>query len=300
MKATTEDKRIESKASHSAFMAAIYRFLANKEERQGFRGPDHLAYLFLPSKARFFLSFAFFRNLFKQKLDEKSPGSYEYVTARTRYFDDLFTLAVKEKTPQIVFLGAGYDTRAIRFQEILNGTEVFELDMPVTQYEKLKLLRKNNTPLPEKLHFVPIDFHRDDLRQTLFRSGYDPTRRTLFIWEGVSMYISDKAVDETLAFVKSNSGAGSSIAFDYLYKSVIRGECTYYGAAQLSDMVKKKGEAFRFGIEEGEVRDFLRGKGFATIAHYPPHRFEARYLYDDRGEFFGNMYGFTCLVHALC
>lgn len=299
MKTTPEKKRIESKASHTALMAAIYRFLASREERRGFKGPDNLAYMFLPSKARFFLSFSFFRRLFKEKLHEKGPGSYEYVTARTRYFDDLFLQAVKEHIPQIVFLGAGYDTRAIRFQEILNGTEIFELDAATTQNEKLKVLTKNKVLLPKQLHYVPINFERNDLKQILFRAGYDPTRRTLFIWEGVSMYITDQAVDETLAFVKSNSGAGSSIAFDYLYRSVIRGECSYYGAAELFEVVKQKGEAFSFGIEEGEIREFLKRKGFAPIAHYPPHRFEARYLYNKQGEFFGDMYGFACHVHAL-
>jgi methyltransferase (TIGR00027 family) len=300
MKPTPEKRRIESKASHTALMAAIYRFLANKEERRGFKGPDDLAYLFLPAKARFFLSFGFFRRLFKEKLHEKGPGSYEYVSARTRYFDALFMQAVKAYTPQIVFLGAGYDTRALRFREILNGTDIFELDAPSTQNEKLKVLSKNKIPLPKQLHYVPINFEQDDLKQILFRAGYDPTRRTLFIWEGVSMYITEQAVDKTLAFVKSNSGAGSSIAFDYLYRSVIRGECSYYGAAELFEIVREKGEAFSFGIEEGEIRDFLKKKGFAPIAHYPPHRFEARYLYDDQGEFLGNMYGFACHVHALC
>ncbi len=299
MNASTENKRIETKASHTALMAALYRFLATREERLGFNGPDELAYMFLPSKARFFLSFGFFRRLFKEKLHGKGPGAYEYVTARTRYFDDLFIQAVKENIPQIVFLGAGYDTRAIRFQEILNGTEIFELDVPSTQNHKLNVLRKNKMPLPENLHYVPINFDREDLKQILFRAGYDPTKRSLFIWEGVSMYITDKAVDDTLAFVKFNSGAGSSIAFDYLYKSVIRGDCKYFGATELSEIVKQKGEPFSFGIEEGEIQEFLERKGFSPLSHYPPHRFEARYLYDDQGEFFGNMYGFACNVHAV-
>ena len=129
MNTPENSKRIDSKASHTAFMAAIYRFLASKEKRQSFRGPDHLAHLFLPPKARFFLSFAIFRNLFKQKLNEKGPGSYEYVTARTRCFDDLFIQAVKKNIPQIIFLGAGYDTRSLRFQEVLGETQVFELDV---------------------------------------------------------------------------------------------------------------------------------------------------------------------------
>lgn len=293
-----ETRRIKTRASNTALMAAIYRFLASKERRPGFTGPDHLAYLFLPAKAKFFLSFAFFRDIFKQKLDEKGPGSYAYVSARTRYFDDLFKQALETHIPQIVILGAGYDTRSLRFQDKLNGTEIFELDVPSTQMEKLKILRKNNISIPEQVHHVPINFDTDDLKKRLFRAGYDPTRQSLFLWEGVTMYITDTAVDHTMAFVKTNSGPGSSIAFDYLYESVIRGECTYYGARELSGIVKKKGEAFRFGIKEGQVQEFLKSRGFTSITHYSPQLFETTYLYDDLGEFFGNMYGFACHVLA--
>lgn len=298
MKPSTENKRIDTQASHTALMAAIYRYLASKESRSGFKGPDHLAYMFLPSKARFFLSFEFFRKLFKRKLEERGPGSYAYVSARTWFFDELLMQAALNSIPQIIFLGAGYDTRAIRFREFLNGTEIYELDAPSTQSEKVKLLAKNKIEIPENLHFVPINFERDDLKQILFRTGYDPTRQSLFVWEGVSMYVTDQAVDDTLAFVKANSASGSTIAFDYLYKSVISGECDYYGARELHEIVKEKGEAFSFGIEEGEIVEFLAAQGFTPIVHYSPKLFETKYLFNDDGEFFGHMYGFACHVHA--
>jgi len=298
MKTSAETKRINNKASHTALIAAIYRFLASKERRLGFTGPDNMAYMFLPLKARFFLSFDFFRNLFKKKLGEESPGSYEYVIARTRFFDDLFIQALKTHIPQIVILGAGYDTRAIRFQELLNGTRIFELDVPTTQNEKIKLLRKSKTPIPENIHFVTINFDRDDLKQILFRAGYDPTGRSMFIWEGVTMYITEEAVNRTLTFVRYNSGPGSNIAFDYLYKSVIQGRCSYYGAGELTEIAKKGGEALSFGIEEGEIEEFLASKGFTPLVHYSPQLLEAKYLYDENGGFFGNIYGFACNVHA--
>jgi len=298
MNTPVKDKRITSKTSHTALMAAIYRFLANKELMPAFRGPDNMAYMFLPAKAKFFLSFSFFREYFKRKLDEKGPGSYAYVSARTRFFDELFTQAVRKHIPQIVFLGAGYDTRAIRFRKVLNGTEIFELDVPGTQNEKRKVLRKNRISIPENLHFVPINFETDNLKQVLFRAGYDPRKESLFIWEGVSMYLGDKAVDQTLTLIKANSGPGSTIAFDYLYKSVIRSECNYYGAKELSQIVKDAGEAFSFGIEEGQIEAFLAERGITLISQYTPSELEEEYLFDSEGRFFGRMYGFAGLVYA--
>lgn len=298
MNTSADTRRINYKASHTALIAAIYRFLASKEQRHGFTGPDHMAYIFLPLKARFLLSFAFFRNLYKKKLHAKSPGSYEYVIARTRFIDDLFIQALKTHIPQIVILGAGYDTRVIRFQELLNGTRIFELDAPTTQSAKRKFLRKSQTPIPENVHLVSIDFDWDDLKQILFRAGYDPTRRSVFIWEGVTMYITEEAVNRTLNFVRYNSGPGSSIAFDYIYKSVIQGKCSYFGAKELTEIARKAGEALSFGIKEGEIDEFLASKGFTPLIHYSPELFETDYLDNDQWELSGRLYGFACNVHA--
>ena len=290
--------RVLEKASHTALMATVYRFLATKDKRKQFRGPDNLAQVFLPPKAGFFLSFKFFRKFFIRKLHEKAPGTYEYVTARTKFFDELFVNSLKEDIPQIVLLGAGYDTRAFRFQEILGRTTIYEIDVPTTQNNKLKLLKRNRVTIPENLTYVPVNFNTDNVEQTLLKAGYDPTKKTLFIWEGVTMYISEEAINNTFSFVKNNSGMGSSIAFDYLYKSVILGKCSYYGARELAEVVKKKGEIFSFGIEEGKIDEFLLEKGFTHISHFTPNQFEEKYLYDDNRNFMGNIYGFACHVHA--
>ena len=47
---------IEQRASHTALMAAIHRFIASNEEKPNFQGPDYLAKLFLPPKAKILLS----------------------------------------------------------------------------------------------------------------------------------------------------------------------------------------------------------------------------------------------------
>ena len=93
MKELSEDKKqssIEQRASRTAMMAAIHRFMASKEENPNFQGPDNLAKVFLPPQAKFFLSFSFIRRSIRKKLHKKVPGTYEYVTARTKYFDNLF------------------------------------------------------------------------------------------------------------------------------------------------------------------------------------------------------------------
>ena len=293
-----ENKRIEKKASHTALMAAIHRFLASRDKRIEDGGSDNLAYLFLPPKARFFLGSTFFRNAITKKLHKKVPGTYEYLTARTRFFDEIFVRAAKDKTPQIILLGAGYDTRAIRFQHLTKDSVIYELDAPTTQSEKKKYFESNKIQLPENIVFVPINFNTDDLEQKLLSYGYNPNKKSLFIWEGVTMYINQESVENTLSFVKDNSGIGSTIAFDYFYDSVINGTSNSFGAKELSNSASKVGEKLHFGIEEGGISEFLKENDFLLLRHYTPGEFEEKYLRMNDGSILGNMYGFAGHVIA--
>ena len=215
MKAFSKKKKqanIEQRASRTAMMAAIHRFLASKEEQPHFRGPDHLATIFLSPKVKFFLSFAWMRRYVQKKLRKNVPGTYEYMMARTKHFDTLFQQALEEDIPQIVFLGAGYDTRAIRFQEAIQYTKIFELDAPTTQQEKKTRLQHANMTLPQQLTFVPINFNKGQIDAVLAHAGYDPSQKSLFLWEGVTYYLTEDAISETLACIKNYSGPGSTVA----------------------------------------------------------------------------------------
>jgi O-methyltransferase involved in polyketide biosynthesis len=94
---------------------------------------------------------------------------------------------------------------------------------------------------------------------------YDSGRRTLFIWEGVTMYLPLAAVDETLAFVARQSGPGSSIVFDYIFRAVLDGDTTLLGAAETIRSVRKRGEPFLFGIDAGGVHTFLKDRGLEAL-----------------------------------
>lgn len=286
--------RIDQKASRTAMFAAIYRYMATKEANPAFRGPDHLAQLFLPARVRFYLRFpAVQRNACK-----KVPGTYEYVVARTKFFDWLFRDALEDNIPQIVLLGAGYDTRAIRFRDSIQQTRVFELDAPFSQREKRRYLQKQSIDLPSQLCFAPIDFGKQSLEQALLGAGYDRTKKSFFLWEGVTYYLTEETVRGTLRFIKENSGPGSTVAFDYFYKSAVEGKSRHYGAKQLLASGAKFGEPFLSGIAEGEIEQFLSESGFDILAHYTPAEFEDAFLRDDSGAILGKMYGFACHVHA--
>jgi methyltransferase (TIGR00027 family) len=210
------------------------------------------------------------------------------------FFDGLFKEALADDIPQIVFLGAGYDTRALRFAHDIRHTRIIELDAPAIQAEKKRLLQKRGLQLPPQLKFAAIDFAGQSLGQALAGAGYDPTQKTLFIWEGVIYYLPQEAVEATLAFVRDQSGPGSLVGFDYFYNSAIEGTSDLYGAKQATASARKVGEPFLFGIAENGIREFAAQNGFKVWCHYTPEEMEQAYLRAEDGSLFGRMFGFAC------
>lgn len=226
------------------------------------------------------------------------PGIYEYVIARTKLMDTAFVEALEAHFPQIILLGAGFDTRALRFANQNQGTKIYELDVATTQRPKLEILQKKEISLPEDLVFVPIDFDQENLFEVLAKAGFQVGQRNLFLWEGVTMYISAEAVDSTLEFIHRRSARGSRIVFDYIYASVLRQENRFYGEPEIFKTVSRVGEGWTFGLEEGQIKPFLEERGFGIVAHYTPLELEKKYLTAEDGAHLGPINGTHCIVIA--
>ena len=84
-------KGVEKRHSETAIFAALYRAIANKEHKNEKFGPDDLARNFLPAHFRFFIKFKKIRANAKAKFKKFMPGIYEFVLARTAFFDGIFT-----------------------------------------------------------------------------------------------------------------------------------------------------------------------------------------------------------------
>lgn len=262
--------------SETAIVTASLRALSTYETTKTLQCQDFMAELFLPADRKAALRSGFSRTTIKKAIPK---GLYEYVIARTKYFDELFVDALNHNTDQIVFLGAGYDSRPYRFYERIGSTKIFELDTPSTQSQKISLLQQNQIPIHENLKYIPIDFEHDDLRQSLIRSGFDPTRVTLFLWEGVSFYLSYRTVTGMLGLLKEISGSGSLLAFDFQ---------TIDNNKDLIDTGLSE-ERIQFGIETGKIDQFVRENGYSLIEHLTSNDMEERYLRLDNGELFGTI-----------
>jgi len=170
------------------------------------------------------------------------PRQYE-ASARIWFFD----AAVGQYLPdvaQFVILGAGFDTRAYRLP---NDTpvRVFEVDSPRTQMVKRETLKKAGID-SSRVTFVPADFETEDWLACLTAAGFDPGERTLFLWEGVTMYLDREAVEDTLRKIASTAH-GSVVVFDYFTTEALESRALYwrYGRAA----AKAAGETLKFGVD---------------------------------------------------
>lgn len=291
-------KNKEQRASETAKMAAAHRYLSLFEPIPDFRTQDTLAKLFIPRFGKFLLGFAWCRRFLHKKLHNTVPGTYPYVIARTKYFDEQFVRAIRGCVPQIVLLGSGYDTRAIRYQTQNQGSTVFELDTPALLRNKQAILKRNGIEIPDTLKLSPIVFGQDDLGAVLKQAGFSPALKTLFMWEGVSYYLTESAVHETLSFISENTPVGSTLVFDFFYESVVDGNHDYYGAKEIFKAVEEVGEGFQFGIEPDNLTSFLADFGFELLSQDNSDDLEQRYLSSD-GDQLGKVYGFAACVTAV-
>ena len=197
--------------------------------------------------------------------DRKAPGAWEFLVARERYIDDYLVACLAAGLDQLVILGAGYDARAYRFAELKQGVKVFEVDHPATQAAKLKKLAAIFGAPPAHVTYVPIDFNQQTLAARLAESGYDEGLKTLFIWQGVTQYLTPGAVDGTLAFVARHSGPASSIIFDYMDPSLLSGAPRHGEVSSVRRYGRLSGETFVFSIPIGAVQAFLVERGFCQV-----------------------------------
>lgn len=223
-------------------------------------------------------------------------GLTPFVVTRHRYIDDRLDAALRAGVEQIVVLGAGYDSRAYRFADRLGGRPVFEVDHPATQQRKERILRAlgRRRELPDvDVRRVSIDFQRQSIEKRLALRGFDPARSTFFIWEGVSMYLTRKAVNGTLATLARIAPARSELVFDawFLLDEPDLRATAYRLSANLLHVL---GEPVTFSLHPEDAEAFLARQGFAVLEILRARDLERRYVRPRRRHVHPACY----LVHA--
>lgn len=210
--------------------------------------------------------------------ERELPGVIGSLLCRTRYMDDVLRDAIANGVEQVVILGAGFDTRPYRMIPDLAGIDVFEVDHPQVQSAKRKALDRASIPVPSNVALVPIDFERDDLADTLTEAGLRPRARTLFIWEGVTQYISRDAVEDTLDWVAASGGPGSGLVFSYVRDDVVTGSAATDAERKVMERAAGGGAPWRTGFDPAEVPELLHRHGLDVVEELGGEEYRDRYL----------------------
>lgn len=258
--------------SKTAIYVAAGRAVGAREPDPAARNPDYLAEQLLGDPAALGVDHPAVRALSldydEAMQDPEVIGIVRAMIVRTRFIDAALERAIAGGATQVVILGAGFDSHAYRYRDLLKGVRVFEVDRPVTQTLKRRRVTDVLGGPPDNLTYVPIDFQHEDLRAVLSRHGHDPTQRTFFILEGVTMYVREESVRSTLSFVAAHP-PGSGIVFDFVSRPMV----DFLASGNL-DMVPAparpafqrflnllKDEPWVFGVPVDGEREFLAALG---------------------------------------
>lgn len=259
------------------------------------RNPDHLAADFIAPgiKATALVKLPLIRNLAPRLFERILPGSFWFELARTHHMDEVVAAEVAEGATQVVLLGAGLDSRAYRLRDELSAAQIFEVDHPVTAAVKADRLLAIFGSMPSHVQYVHVDFNTETIADRLAEHGFDRRAQTIVLWSGVTPYLEERGVEQGLEWFASGTGRGSAICFDYLWKEMLDGDDSFYGAKELRKRVTAGGEPFKFGIPRGGADAFVSRFGLVLEEDLGPEDAQERLLHGA-----GEPYGFGGMALA--
>jgi methyltransferase (TIGR00027 family) len=195
----------------------------------------------------------------------KFPGLREwvlYMQVRTRVLDDAVRDFAARGGDQIVVLGAGYDCRALRLPEIA-AAAIFEVDHPATQAHKREVLDGIGVVSPARyLAWQFLERPMGELPAALAELGHEPSRPTLTIWEGVTMYLNEASIDASVRAVGDYSAPGSVLAMTYFLRRQIARPPLLMRALQV--VLSTVGEPWTWGWEPDALPGWMAARGFTV------------------------------------
>jgi methyltransferase (TIGR00027 family) len=193
---------------------------------------------------------------------------------RHRYTEDELTKALERGVSQYVILGAGLDSFAYRRHDLQNRLRVFEVDRPEAQEWKKAQLHELGISLPQNLTFVPVDFEKQILTEELYKHGMNKIMPVFFSWLGVSQYLTEPAVFQTLRQIAA-APSGTEIVFEYvLTDSLLSGfeKIIVAGSRAMPD------EPWKSQFDTIVLMKQLKEMGFSEVTDFGPNEANALYL----------------------
>jgi methyltransferase (TIGR00027 family) len=201
------------------------------------------------------------------------PGITLNYVLRKKYIEDQVRDAIDGGVTQIVNIGAGFDTLAWRLSRRMPSVNFIEIDHPATSTEKQSALSADTVP---NLHLLAADLSRERLESALGSyDGFDPARKTLYISEGVLMYLSEADVVAVFDSLRSLSGSGCRFIFSCSEPDGSNGHRT---RPLLHLYLKRKNERYNWHLASADLDTFLEAGNYTRIAMAGSDYYRNNYL----------------------
>lgn len=266
-------------ASRTALYMALFRALETNRPSGKRLFTDPYAVSFLTAKFKFVTQLSvvpFIGKLVYGIIRRRIPGALSSGVARTRYIDELLHQAVRNGVKQVIILGAGYDTRALRLG-FLRALPVIEIDHPSTAKLKQERVIRSMGRLPENVTYIPVDFNQQGLEELIILQQVDASLPTAFVWEGVTNYLTADAVASTFSFIQ-HFASGSYVIFTYVDEKVLNDPAAYFGGQKLLRDLRQIEEKWTFGLQPFLMRRYLDSFELELLEDFSAQEYRRHYL----------------------
>ncbi|HKP98276.1 MAG TPA: class I SAM-dependent methyltransferase [Fibrobacteria bacterium] len=207
----------------------------------------------------------------------KVPGLALHQTLRNLSLEEAALHGLEAGMEQVLFLGGGFDTMAARLARLYPSARFLELDHPILQAAKRRVLEQTGL-LPPNLALAPMDPERPDLKNGPALPGFRPGQPTLVLCEGLLMRLSRKAAERVFADLAALPCPVLRFVFTFMEPDS-RGHLAYRGGSRLTGAwLRRRGWSFTWGLPAHEMGGFLARHGFILEEIADAEVFRARFL----------------------
>lgn len=189
--------------------------------------------------------------------DWMMPGQFEAFAHRKAFCEQQVRKGIGAGALQVIVLGAGYDTLGWRLAPEFTNVNFFEIDHPTTARLKANGIEAMGSR--SNLHLIAEDLGERRLVDVLqATAAWDSSAPTVFVAEGLLMYLPPEAVGTLFEQCAAVSGAGSRVAFTYVGRRADGRPDAGPWTWLVLRLLKKSGEPWLWSIQPGELGTFLR------------------------------------------
>ena len=192
--------------------------------------------------------------------------------SRIKFTEERILRFAGDEQVQYVICGAGEDTFSFRNEH--ENIDIFEIDHPDTQRYKLDRIRELEWNIPKNVHFVPVDFEKEDMVEKLLSAGFDIRKKTFFSILGVSYYLSLPVFTETLSNIAELSIPDSVLVFDF----PLKGDNFPERVSRLEQITADMGEEMPGGFRYEDISRALYSLGFQIDTYLSPKQVDKAYF----------------------